>query len=404
MIMKPSSSSPEQGSILLLSLFTALAVGIVLSSFLILIVQKNNLSWRSQNWNAAIPVAEAGVEEALTHLYLDTNSPSANGWTDGTIAGQSAHIKRRSFADGSYFYTYIFIAGTNCPIIYSAGYIPEPLKTNTYITRLVRVTTTNVAGLFSKAILASGLVSMDGPPLVDSYLNPPYNPVNHRTNAQVVTYSQAPNAVSIGNATVFGPVNTGPGGGISVGPNGSILGSTNDNYDTPLVQNPTPSGPFVTPSGNPLTLGTGSYRLSSLSGSGNSTALVVSGEAILYVAGNVSLAGQSTILINPGGSLTLIVGGSSAALAGGGVVNTSGDPANFTLVGLPTCTSVSVSGNSTFYGAVNAPNAAVDIGGTADFYGAAIGASANIHGTGNFHYDESLAQAPSPKVVSWTEL
>jgi hypothetical protein len=401
--MKPLSKSSEQGSILLLSLFTALAIGSVLSSFLVLITQKNNLSWRSQDWNAAIPVAEAGVEEALTHLNLDTNSPSANGWTASTIAGQPVNIKRRSFADGSYFNTTIYNAGTTNPIIYSAGFIPAPLNTNTYITRLVRVNLNYLPGIFTEAIESSGPITVNGiKPTVDSYLSPPYSFGNHRTNAPVVTGGQNV-TIDVGNGSIYGPVTTSPTGNIQVGPNGKIFGTTNNNFNTPLIQNAVPSGPFVTPSGSPLTLGTGSYQLSSLSGSGQSAALTVSGNVTLYVTGDVSLAGQSTITINSGGSLTLVVGG-SAKLAGGGVVNTTGDPANFSLVGLPTCTSVSVSGNSAFYGSVNAPNADVSLVGTSDFFGAVIGASVTISGGGSFHYDESLARAPSLKVSGWSEM
>jgi hypothetical protein len=415
--MKTPSPSPEQGSILLVSLFTTLAIGIVLSSFLVLITQKNNLSWRAQDWNAAIPVAEAGVEEALSHLNLDTNTPSANGWTATTMAGQPVNVKQRTFTDGSYFNATIYNAGSTNPIIYSAGFIPSPFNTNTYITRLVRVNLKYLPGLFNDAIQASGSITLNGSnPLVDSYTNPPYSAAKRRANAKVETTSMSVNAVNIGNGKIYGPVTTGPNGTISIGPNGAIgdvnwvssntgiqSGYTNNNYNAVFTTNAAPSGPFLTPTGSPLSLNTGTYQLSALKGSGTTPALTVNGNVILYVTGNVNISGGSSIVINSGASLTLVVGG-SASLAGGGLINNTADPANFSFVGLPTCTSVSVGGNSSFYGSINAPNASVNVNGTTDSYGAIIGAAVTIGGSGIFHYDESLAQAPYLKVVGWAEL
>ena len=60
--MKLSSKKREQGSILAVALFTGLAIGIVLASYLMLISSRYNLTVRSMGWNAAIPVLEAGLE------------------------------------------------------------------------------------------------------------------------------------------------------------------------------------------------------------------------------------------------------------------------------------------------------------------------------------------------------
>jgi len=168
--MKLLSPLKPAGSVLLVALFTCLAVGLVLASFLQLVAQRHQLTMRSMNWNAAIPVAEAGVEEALSHLNLDAGSPSANGWTTVLVGGHPVNIKQRNFADGSYFKVTLYNAGTTNPMVYSAGFVPSSVTTNVYITRLIRVTMGLQAGLFTEAVASSGPISMNGKPgLIDSY-------------------------------------------------------------------------------------------------------------------------------------------------------------------------------------------------------------------------------------------
>jgi hypothetical protein len=136
--MKLLSKKREQGSILVVTLFTGLTIGIVLASFLTLISSRYTLTARSMDWNAAMPVLEAGLEEALTHLHDDPNSPSANGWTPGTIVGLPVYTKERHFTDGSYFYVTIYNAASDYPTIYSSGFVPAPVGQG-YISRMVSV-------------------------------------------------------------------------------------------------------------------------------------------------------------------------------------------------------------------------------------------------------------------------
>src|SRR5215472_10342629 len=93
----------EQGGALAVTLITCMVIGIVLASYLDLISSRYKITIRSQCWNGAIPVAEQGIEEALAHLHDDSNAPSANNWTLGTISGQTEYAKQRTNADGSYF-------------------------------------------------------------------------------------------------------------------------------------------------------------------------------------------------------------------------------------------------------------------------------------------------------------
>ena len=68
------------GSVLLAAMLTVTVVGLALGSYLWLVAHQNLSTMRSLAWNSAIPVVEAGVEEALTQLYHnDIDHLSANG-------------------------------------------------------------------------------------------------------------------------------------------------------------------------------------------------------------------------------------------------------------------------------------------------------------------------------------
>src|SRR5262245_5220650 len=64
----PRRSSRERGAVLLASLFVVGALGITLGSYLLLVRNNYVLTARSQSWNAAMVLAEAGAEEGLAQL------------------------------------------------------------------------------------------------------------------------------------------------------------------------------------------------------------------------------------------------------------------------------------------------------------------------------------------------
>ena len=88
-----------------------------------------------------------------------------------------------------------------------------------------------------------------------------------------------------------------------------------------------------------------------------------------------------------------------------------GSALNFEYFGLPTNTSIALSGNAAFTGSIYAPSAALTLGGggstTYDFVGSTITATVTMNGHFKFHYDESLARlGPSRGYVvsSWNEI
>ena len=103
-------------------LVTTAIIGFTLASFLMLVRAQNRSTMRSLTWNAAIPVAEAGLEEALTHLNrVGSAGLGVSGWelVDGKYS-----VTR--FLGDSYYV--VSVTPTASPVIVSTGYVPLPLN------------------------------------------------------------------------------------------------------------------------------------------------------------------------------------------------------------------------------------------------------------------------------------
>jgi hypothetical protein len=154
---------------------------------------------------------------------------------------------------------------------------------------------------------------------------------------------------------------------------------------------------------------TGNYQMSSLRLNGNDQFLV-RGDTVLYITGDVAFTGNSKLVILPGASLKLYIAG-SASLAGNGVFNLNQDATKFSLYGLPSCTSISLSGNAAFTGTIYAPSADLTLNGGGstvyDCVGAIVTKSAYFHGHFQFHYDEKLGRMGGQtqfRIAYWSEI
>jgi hypothetical protein len=434
-----ASSRSQHGSALVIALVIGAVIGIVLASFLSLVKSRMLVRARSFAWNSAVPILEAGIEEAFTHLKDDGANLTANQWSSSGTNGQTVYSKRRDFSDGSYCLVTISnvsASSLTAPIIYSQGFVRAPLSQR-YISRQVQVSVGTPA-TFTKAIAAKNGVTLSSSGYVDSFdssntnysTGGMYDPAKRRANGDVVTNSKASPAVDVGNGHIYGKVNTGPGGVVTIH-NGSVgdlaWSGSNTGIETGYANNdmnvtysdptaPAGSGLWVAPlSGNYPYGGTNyTYQLGnvnntytgSFSMSGGAT-MVVTGNATLYVTDGFSMTGNSYIYIAPGGSLQLYVGGATTSISGGGILNGTGVSANFSYYGLAGNTTVKYSGNSAFIGTINAPEADFTYSGGSDIYGAAIVNSFTSKSSGaGFHYDETLgagANVGAPKLYSYRE-
>ncbi len=429
-------SRSEQATVLFVTLIVTAILGATLAGYLRLVSTQNYSVARSQAWNRAIPVLEAGIEEAMAQISKGTDLTSMlnNGWT---MSG-GFYVKNRSLGAGDRFETRISAATP--PVIESTGFVKIPLENNEFVARRVRVTTQGGA-MFMKAMVARGQINLNGNNIAtDSFdsENPlystggMYDPNKRRDNGDVATNSGLVNSLNVGNADIYGHVSTGPGGSVSVGSNGGAgslawhaagnhgiepgYSSDDMNVSFPDVTAPYAIGLPPAP-GNVggtnynYVLSNGDYSMSSLSMSGGANnRMLITGNARLYVTGNVSLSGSSSIVIAPGGSLKLYVAGASTSLGGNGVVNGSAKATNFSYFGLPSNTSVSFSGNAAFTGTIYAPNAALSLGGggnnSYDFVGASVSNTVQMNGHFKFHYDEMLGRqmgGASYYIASWNE-
>src|SRR4026208_2370534 len=133
--MKTRTTTTTHGHVIIVTLVICLLLGIVLLRVMKLTTNEGQLTGRSQSWNGAIPVAEAGIEEAFTHLkYCPTNRAS-NGW----ILVGDQFTKSRTMGSSRYE---VSISTNYDPTIISRGGIRAPNQTN-YIFRTVRVMATN---------------------------------------------------------------------------------------------------------------------------------------------------------------------------------------------------------------------------------------------------------------------
>lgn len=430
-------SSPEGGSVLLIVLVTVGIIGITMAAYLDLVSNQNLSTMRSLQWNSAIPVAEAGIEEALTHLYHNATNRASNGW----VLEDGVYTKERVLGETRFVTT--ISSADRTPEIISKAYVRVPLGTN-YIDppRTIRVTTTNES-LFARGMVAKGSIDLSGNNVsTDSFDSQDptystgglYDPAKAKDGGSVATNSGLTNSFNVGNADIHGPAGTGPGGSPDIGPGGGIgpkwwrdagnngiyPGWFKDdmNVSFPDVQVPftggasTPVNGEVDGTNYTYVLLSGNYELPSLSMSGNSkNVMLVTGNATLYVTGEVSISGSASIRIAPGGILKMYVGGANVSLGGNGVVNQNSNATNFFYFGLPTNTSLSLSGNAAFTGTIYAPSAYFTLGGggnnTVDFVGASVTGAAKMNGHFNFHYDENLGRLNISRgfiVTSWNEI
>jgi hypothetical protein len=419
--MKILVRNGERGGTLAVTLVIAMCVGIVLGSYLELVGSRYKITTRSQCWNQAIAVAEQGIEETLTHLHDEPTTPGANNWGTTTIGGLQAYTKSRTNSNGSYFIANLFFQDTNKPYVYSTGFIPAPLQDGSYISRTVRVNTTNVA-IFNVAFAAIYGVSLSGNGVAsDSFnsgktnlsTNGQYDPTKASTNGNVASVY---GPVNLGNHTIDGSFAVGP----EVNPNtigsGQVTGQIYTDFNVSFPPAQLPTNVTWVPQGTVNVSNTASYDFSASGtysvSSGSTPIIVEPGVTATVRIDATSFSPDSVHIMSTNGiSGTLIAYQVSGSMTlNGGVSVDSGRARNFYYYGLDGVTSIKMNGSSTFIGAIYAPNADMSLkgGGSAvNMVGSFIVKSLTMTGNYDFHYDEDLLTSGpiNPFVPSaWQEL
>jgi hypothetical protein len=391
--MRIKGANKHSGSVMVGALIFALAIATCLVSYLLLVQNSDQTVARAQQWNSALAIAEAGVEEAMAKLNaipVTTNQTSTN-----------FSMPQQSLNSG-YYNVSVSITNTFTNAITSSGTVHAPI-TGDLISRTVQVIAAR-QGLFSKGIVSLNDITLKGngsaPWAVDSYDSRlgPYNPNNVLNGGGDVA---AGGFVDAGNHTINGNLWLTPDGTFTMGPNGGVTGTVYHDWNMtfPDIQ----SLPVPDANGWQATqVGSDHYFT-------NSGYYTIYDNNSIYVAPGITVTldvktsnfdlNQSTLSISGGttNSGTLIVyqesgsvtlGGSSS----GGAVNNQ--PKNFVYFGMTGVTSINMGGGSVFVGVIYAPEADLVLNGggsSNDLMGSFIVNSLTMTGHYSMHYDISLA-------------
>src|SRR3954454_12479895 len=117
-------------SALVVMLVITTMVSILVAALLMVAREQNNSTARSATWGSEIPMAEAGIEEAMAHLNSGVPTFFTHRWQ---LSGSNV-IKSRYFTNdgGNYASGYFYTAITTSkpPVIVSIGYGRIPRNTN----------------------------------------------------------------------------------------------------------------------------------------------------------------------------------------------------------------------------------------------------------------------------------
>lgn len=405
------------------------------------------MSFRNQDLQGALNLAEAGIEEAMNTMKND--KWTTYGWTTVATDHYYKEFTGMDLRLGNTGLTapggrtgsvkvYASILDEDRPVIFAEGRITSKYGT---IKKQIR-TDLGRKGLFLNGMTAKDQVIFNGNKIsIDSYNSDDglYNVGgNRKANGTIGSLSSTSGALYSGNANVYGKMATG-GGDPSIGAQGILSqdltasAGTVDNSliakdfiaDFPDATNPKESGLPVAittlPSSGTIGIAgaTTYYKVASFSNK-SSDLLKIEGEVIIVVTGDVSTKGEiqvqhNQIGANPDptdGSIKLYVGG-NVDIGGNGVVNMSNIPKSFQLYGTAATGSsqtIKVSGNGAIQSAIYAPNADIELKGSGAngvFMGAAVGDNITMTGNFEFHYDEALANFTidnSYRISRWREL
>ena len=431
--MRFRNKEVKRGGILVVVVVMCGIVGATLVAYLGMVSSQEKFVHRSAVWNSCIALCESGVEEALAHInHRNTASNFAiNGWTYSSTAFHKPQYLNGGKCE-------MMISTNYPPIITVSAKLPAPMN-HGEVTRSVRVGT-KVSRVFPHAILSRSRVTLGGSGRVDSFNSTNileslpggrYSALLATDRATIASLTRNTTDFNVGNVDIFGYVATGPGGTVSVGPNG-VVGSKlfalnplnsgrieaghirNDfNVFIPDAALPPDFSPLPIPLSGATIDGTnytyaangGDYSAGNIN-MGNGELFLIRGRARILVTGNVNLTGDAAIILTTNATVEWYQAGSTVNMGGRGVVNGRGLAKDFQLIGLRTCNSISYAGSFQFTGTVYAPSSTVILTGSADAYGALVGNSIELSGGMGLHYDEALNEPQKARFIasSWQEI
>jgi hypothetical protein len=435
-------SAGNRGSTLVAAAIAAAILSILIAGYLAYLTNAYRLGSRSDSWNDAMHLAEAGVELGMAEFNFPYQAgagfASSNGWTS---QGASTYKKTvTNFTDsanavvGSISIT-VKSVGNNNPSILSVGTASGGVITAA-VSRAVYAVLTSTKR-YPMSILSRSTLNFNGNNVyTDSYdsTDPTkstsglYDVAKRQANGDLFNIDGTTDSTSIGNASIYGRILTTPSGTVTMGASGDV-GPTfvsadrattvadgnakgyilyNVTEDIPSVNLPSGAASWssVTVGHGPTTWNTGDYKTSSL-GLASADQMNINGKVRFYVTGAASVGGSAKVTIKTGASLEIYVGG-NVTISGGYTVNNTGSPGNNQWLGLPGSASWNVNGNGQWIGTIFAPDSDLTLtGGSAgDVSGSVVAKSLKFAGGTKIHYDEALGTIMNDgayKLASWQE-
>ena len=414
------SAQIENGSILLAGLITTAVIGVTICSYLLLVQSQHAAVLRSQSWNGALTLAEAGVEEAMAHLNsrlgkMDAPLPD-DGWRK--LPSGSYSLPLRQVNSGSY--QVLYFPGS-APVIISTGSV-SIADSSAVISRTLQAAT-RPAPMFNAAVaVLNGIdVRTHAGLTTDSFdsgdpshsAHGLYSASSATSNGTVASLS---GSVSLNGSVVKGNLLLGPSASYSANQAGSASGSVSRSLslDLPDIDIDaitwTPGvvhghGPKGGEDGGDQAGYTfksnGNYEITTLSGdifvgANSFVRLKVTGSAD---PGTIHIASNGT----RSGKLEIYMTGSTFTWTGPIEIE-NGNAKQLAYFGLAGNSLLDFTHISSFTGTVFAPHAQLKMGRSHSqrfsFTGSCIGASLTTRGGCDFHFDQNLPR--SGYTLGWT--
>ena len=409
--MKTPTIKKERGGVLMVTMIFILTMAATVGSYLMIIQNSNQMVARAQAWNNALAIAESGIEEGLARF----NAASVNAFSIRYLNG------------GNYQVSYVNVSGNLA--VRSVGTVVVPYSGDN-ISRTVQVTLSKT-GLFMMGLLAINNIHFNGNGIASDSWNShdPAQSANGYYNGFAGTNGDVGSIqgiVDIGNHIISGSLYLGPNAtytGHSANVLGDIYTDANLTFQDISIPTQDDNGHNISWNSAPTTTtGSGNSAVTTHPFSSSGYYLVYDNYPVTVNAGvnvtpDVRTAdwNPTTLTISGGttnsGNVVLYLRRGDITLAG----NNSGGaaanrPENLYVFGYPAVTSITLSGNSSFVGAIYAPEAMLTLngGGNANnLIGAAVVNTVTLNGHYDFHYDTSLGTnryTRSYVVGSWKEL
>jgi hypothetical protein len=402
----------NKGSALVLAVGVVAAMTVLCAGYGMRILNESSIAQKNVRATQAFWVSEAGVQKAV----WDYNNNQCRGMTNGgtpcvscTSCGSGTRLFTGTLGNGDYSVrvdpdtkTY-----TSTGSVWHGSGVDKKLLA----VRKIKVFFGRDA-IFGYAAFSQGELTISNNSHIDSYnsANGTYQVATAGDQGNMGTNGSSVNVVDIGNnSTIHGSVSTGPGGTVDYMPSKvSITGGithTNDIYLEPVS---IPSdfdgvsylGPLSVSGTTTLSAGTYHYDKIAI---GNNGTLNITGDVKLYLSNTTTglTTGNNTVAFNiaTGGSVTIYTDG-KVDLGNKVVINNNNanpEPADFVIYSrYAGDDGVIIDNNNTFYGAVYAPLAKVELSNNGAMFGSMVGSEVEISNNGELHYDQALGSLFAP--------